>query len=119
MHVAHPFAVDGRGRTAGADDEEYVRRLLELVLFTMPGERVNRPDFGTGLAGLVFEPNGEELRTAVEYLVQGGLQRWLGDLVQLEDVAVAHDGESLAITIRYVVLRSRKRQTVTLRTGAP
>jgi phage baseplate assembly protein W len=117
MHVAHPFRVDGRGRTAEASDEEYLHQLVELVLFTMPGERVNRPDFGTGLAGLVFEPNSEELRTAVEYLVQGGLQRWLGDLIQLEDVSVSHDDGSLTITVQYLALRSQQRQAITLRPG--
>jgi phage baseplate assembly protein W len=118
MHVGHPFRVNGLGRTAEASDEEHLQQLVELVLFTMPGERVNRPDFGTGLPGLVFEPNGEELRTAVEYLVQGGLQRWLGDLIQLEDVSVAHEDESLLITVRYVTLGNRQRRSITLRTGA-
>jgi phage baseplate assembly protein W len=117
MHVAHPFGVDGRGRTAEANDEEYLRQLVEIVLFTLPGERVYRPDFGTGLTALVFEPNNDELRAAVEYLVHSGLQRWLGDLIQPEDVSVSHDGGSLAITIQYLVLRSRQRQAITLRPG--
>jgi len=115
MHVAHPFRIDSRGRTAAAGDEEYVRQLVELVLFTQPGERVNRPDFGTGLAGLVFEPNNEELHTAVEYVVQGGLQRWLGDVIQVEDVAVGHEDGVLTVTVQYVTLRQQQRNVVTLR----
>jgi len=118
MHVAHPFRVDGRGRTAEADDEEYLRQLVELVLFTQPGERVNRPDFGTGLAGLVFEPNSAELHTAVEYVVQGGLQRWLGDVIQVEDVTVAHDDGVLTVTVQYVTLRRQQRTVVTLQPPA-
>jgi Bacteriophage baseplate protein W len=118
MHVAHPFRVDGRGRTAEADDEDYLRQLIELVLFTRPGERVNRPDFGTGLAGLVFEPNSEELQTAVEYVVQGGLQRWLGDLIRVEDVTVTHDDDVLSVTVQYVALRRQQRDVVTLRSQA-
>jgi phage baseplate assembly protein W len=118
VHIAHPFGVDGRGRTAEADDEAYLRQLIELVLFTSPGERVNRPDFGTDLASLVFEPNGEELHTAVEYLVQGGLQRWLGDLLQVGDVSVTHEDGTLAVTVVYVALRRQQRYTVTLRPPA-
>jgi len=118
VHVAHPFAVDGRGRTAEADDEAYLRQIVELVLFTAPGERVNRPDFGTGLAGLVFEPNSAELHTAVEYLVQGGLQRWLGDLLQVENVSVTHDDGTLAVTVAYLALRRGQRHVVTLRPPA-
>jgi len=118
MHVGHPFRVDGRGRTAVATEDDYVRQLIEQVLFTAPGERVNRPDFGTGLAGLVFEPAGDELRAAVEYVVQAGLQRWLGDVVQVEDVSVADDGlGDLSVTVSYVTLSSQERAAVTLQSG--
>ncbi|BCJ57210.1 GPW/gp25 family protein [Micromonospora endophytica] len=115
MHLAHPFAVDGRGRTAEVDDDAYLRQLIELLLFTRPGERVNRPDFGTGLTALVFEPNGAELHTAVQYLVQGELQRWIGDLVQIEEVLVSHDDEVLAVTVTYLAVRHRQRQVLTVR----
>src|SRR5262249_5620163 len=59
--VAFPFAVDGRGRTADRGYDDHVRDMIELLLFTQPGERVMRPDFGCGLADLVFEPNSPEL----------------------------------------------------------
>lgn len=113
--IAHPFRVDGRGRVASAGDADHLDQLVEQVLFTSPGERVNRPDFGSGLSQLVFAPNSEELQTAVEYLVQGALQQWLGDLLQVEDVTVAHDDAVLAVTVRYVVLRTQQRRTTTLR----
>lgn len=120
VHIGHPFRVDGRGRTAQATEDEYVRQLVEQVLFTNPGERVNRPDLGTGLAGLVFEPSGEELSAAVEYVVQGGLQRWLGDVIQVEDVAVsADDGDGvLTVSVSYIALRTQERAVVTLRPGS-
>jgi hypothetical protein len=122
MHIGHPFRVDGRGRIEAVDDENYLRQLIEQVLFTVPGERVNRPDFGTGLNGLVFEPDGEELHTAVEYLVQGGLQRWLGDLVQVQGVEVSSgtsglDGE-LDVLVQYVTLSGRRSIVVSLPASA-
>ena len=49
IHLAFPFHFDAHGRTAISDDAAYLRQLLELLLFTSPGERVNRPDFGGGL----------------------------------------------------------------------
>lgn len=113
--IAHPFHVDGRGRVATAGDADHLDQLVEQVLFTSPGERVNRPDFGSGLGQLVFAPNSEELQTAVEYLVQGALQQWLGDLLQVEDVTVTHDDAVLGVTVRYVVLRTQERRTTTLR----
>lgn len=118
--IAHPFHVDGRGRVAAAGDADHLDQLVEQVLFTAPGERVNRPDFGTGLGQLVFAPNSEELQTAVEYLVHGALQQWLGDLLQVEAVAVTHDDATLGVTVRYVVLRTREQRSTTLRrNGVP
>ena len=113
--IAHPFHVDGRGRVAAAGAADHLDQLVEQVLFTAPGERVNRPDFGSGLGQLVFAPNSDELQTAVEYLVQGALQQWLGDLLQVEEVTVTHDDAALGVTVRYVVLRTQERRVTTLR----
>ena len=71
-----------------ADDDRHIRDLIEQLLFTNPGERVNRPEFGSGLGQLIFAPNSPELATAVQFLVQGALQQWLGDLIAVERVQV-------------------------------
>jgi hypothetical protein len=109
--IDFPYAIDRRGRTAAAGSEdEHVRDLVEQVLFTAPGERVNRPDFGSGLLQLVFAPNSDELATAVQFLVQGALQQWLGDLIQVEDVGVEADDSTMRVAVTYVVLRNQRRQ---------
>ena len=117
MQIGFPFRIDGRGRTADADLDTHVRHLLEQVLFTSPGERVNRPTFGTGLAQLVFAPNSEELATATQFLVQGALQQWLGDLIQVESVDVVSVEGTLSVTVRYVVRRTQQRQVAQLSRG--
>ena len=88
MHLAYPFHIDGRGRSAEATSDEHSRQMIEQVLFTVPGERVNRPDFGTGLQQLVFGPSSPELAAATEFTVQGALQKWLEDVIQVEEVQV-------------------------------
>lgn len=103
MQVDYPFHVDGRGRTAEAAQDEHIRDLVEQVLFTSPGERVNRPDFGSGLMQLVFAPSSDELATATQFLAQGALQKWLGDLIQVVDVEAASEDSLLRVTVRYVV----------------
>jgi len=80
MNVDFPFHFDTRGRTAETGDSDHIRDLIAQVLFTSAGERVNRPDFGCGLQRLVFAPNSDELAAATQFLVQGSLQQWLGDL---------------------------------------
>jgi uncharacterized protein len=106
LHVAFPLALDGRGHTAASDDERYVRGLVEQVLFTRPGERVNRPDFGSGVDALVFAPSGDELAQATRALVQGALQRFLGELLRVEDVVVDARESTLEVTVVYSPLAS-------------
>jgi phage baseplate assembly protein W len=110
MNVDFPLRFDGRGRTAATDDEDHIRDLIEQVLFTSPGERVNRPTFGSGLMQLVFMPNSTELATATQFLVQGALQQWLGDLIQVETVQVESQESTLRITVDYVIRRSQQRR---------
>jgi uncharacterized protein len=110
MDVAFPWFVDARGATGVADGEEHVRDLVEQVLFTSPGERVNRPTFGSGLLRLVFDPNREELATATQLLVHGSLQQWLGDLIQVEDTTVEIADATLTVTVAYRLVRNQERR---------
>jgi phage baseplate assembly protein W len=103
MHIDFPFRVDGAGRTAATTDDDYVRDLIEQVLFTGPGERVNRPTFGSGVLRLVFEPGGEELATASRYVVQSALQQWLADVIEVQAVDVQSIDSTLRVGVRYRV----------------
>lgn len=110
MHIDYPFHMDGRGRSAATDDADHIRDLIAQVLFTAPGERVNRPDFGTSLMQLVFAPNSDELATATEFMVQGALQQWLGEVIQVEAVEVKSVESTLRVTVRYLVRRNQERR---------
>jgi phage baseplate assembly protein W len=110
MQIDYPFHIDGQGRTASTDQDDHIRDLIEQVLFTAPGERVNRPTFGTGLMQLVFAPNSNELSTATQFLVQGALQQWLGDLIQVQAVQAESIDSTLNVTIQYIIRRNQQRQ---------
>jgi phage baseplate assembly protein W len=107
VNVDFPYHVDGRGRTADTTADDHLRDLIEQVLFTAPGERVMRPDFGSGLLGLVFEPGGPELVAMTQHLVQGALQQELGHLIAIDSVEVTQDDGTLTVQVRYVALVSR------------
>lgn len=111
--IAYPYGIDARGRTSLATSDEHVRDLLEQVLFTAPGERVNRPSFGTGLSQLVFAGNGDDVATATQFLVQSGLQQWLGDVITVEAVEVENVDARLRITVVYTIRREQRRRTAT------
>lgn len=110
MNVDYPYRIDGRGRTAVTDDDDFVRDLIEQILFTVPGERVNRPDFGCGLLQLVFAPNSGELAAAMQFTVGASLQQWLGDLVTVQEVRVEASDAVLHVVVAYVVTRTQQQR---------
>lgn len=118
-YLDFPFHLDGRGRTAETDADDHVRDLIHQVLFTSPGERVNRPEFGCGLKQLVFMPNSDALATATQQLVQGALHRWLEEVIAVERVEVRAVESSLAVTVVYVRRDTGQRHADVFSQGMP
>jgi phage baseplate assembly protein W len=113
MNLAYPYQFSSLGRTAEAADARHVRDLIEQVLFTIPGERVMRPDFGSGVAQLVFAPNSVELASATQMLIQGSLQQWLGEVIVVQGVRVEANDAVLSITVQYSVRSNDQMQVQT------
>lgn len=111
QQIAYPFSIDGRGRAAGATYPKHIRQMIEQVLFTNPGERVNRPDFGCGILQLVFAQNSDELATATQFLIQGSLDQWLGDLIQINGLEVVSQDSRLEVVVRYTIRQTQQTQT--------
>ncbi|WP_447979270.1 GPW/gp25 family protein [Candidatus Nitrospira bockiana] len=111
MEIDFPFHIDDRKRSASTTDEEHVRDLIEQLIFTAPGERVNRPAFGSGLQQLVFAPNSPELAATLQFLVQGALQQYLAEVIQVESVRVETVDSTLRVQVDYVIKRTQQRQT--------
>ncbi|MCP4188313.1 MAG: GPW/gp25 family protein [Gammaproteobacteria bacterium] len=108
--IDYPYHYSGQGRTATTGYESHIRDLIEQVIFTSPGERVNRPTFGCGLLQLVFEPNSDELAGTTQFLVQSSLQEWLGDLILVDTIEVENDDERLNVTVSYLIKRTQQRR---------
>src|SRR4051812_11140977 len=111
MNIDFPFHFDSLGRTATAGYDDHIRDMIEQLLFTNPGERVNRPDFGSGLLQLVFAPNSPELAAALQFTVQAALQRWLGDLIEVRALDVTSEDSTLSVDLKYLVRRTNQEQT--------
>lgn len=110
MNIDFPFHFDGRGRTATTTDDDHIRDMLEQLIFTSPGERVNRPDFGSGILQLIFAPNSPELAATLQFTLQAAIQRWLGDVLDLQAVDVQSIDSTLTIDLQYVVRRTNETQ---------
>lgn len=111
MNIDFPFHFDGRGRTATTTDDDHIRDMLEQLIFTSPGERVNRPDFGSGILQLIFAPNSPELAATLQFTLQAAIQRWLGDVLDLQSVDVQSIDSTLTIDLQYVVRRTNETQS--------
>jgi phage baseplate assembly protein W len=96
-----PYHIDGRGATAETVEDDHIHDLIHQVLFTSPGERVNRPDFGCGIGQMVFMPNAEALAAATQFLVQGALTRWLDNVIAVHRVEVFAVEERLTVSVAF------------------
>jgi phage baseplate assembly protein W len=108
--IAFPYRIDGRGRTADASLDDHIRDLIEQTLFVGPGERVNRPTFGSGALALAFQPAGDATTAAAQFAVQAALQQWLGDVIHVQSVQVSAQDATLSITVTYVIVRTQQQQ---------
>lgn len=110
--IHFPVAVDaGLGTIASERDyERHVVQLIKQVLFTAPGERVNRPEFGCGVRQMVFAANGEVTASLVRVTIQQALSRWLAGVIEVQDIEVTAVEETLEIRIGYVLLSNREQR---------
>jgi phage baseplate assembly protein W len=106
VNTDYPLHFDARGRTAATDDDDHIRDMIEQLLLTNPGERVNRPDFGSGLLDLVFAPNSAEVAAALEFSMRAAVQQWLGDVIEVSSLEVRSEDSTLRIALEYVVRRT-------------
>lgn len=117
MNIDFPYRFDQAGRTALTGRDDHIRDMIEQFLFTSAGERVNRPDFGSGLLGMVFEPNSPELAAALQFSVQAGLQRWLGDLIEVRALTVISQDATLTVDLSYAIRQTGETRRETFSRG--
>ncbi|MGO9236999.1 MAG: GPW/gp25 family protein [Methylocella sp.] len=111
MNLAFSYNFDSTGHTAQTDPLTHIGDMIEQILFTSPGERANRPTFGSGTAQLVFAPNSDILASTQQQVIQAGLQQWLSDLIRVNSVAVTAEDAVLQITVVYTVIQTQQQQT--------
>src|SRR4051794_38440745 len=111
MNIAFPYRIGRMGRTAETGLDDHIRDMIEQILFTSPGERVNRPGFGSGLQQMVFEPNSTELAAALQFTLQASLQQVLGDAIQVHQVTVAVEESVLRVAVQYAVRGEQQART--------
>jgi hypothetical protein len=117
--IDFPYHFDSRGRTATTGEEDHIRDMIEQFLFTNPGERVNRPDFGSGILQMVFAPNSPELAAALKHTIQAGLLRYLGDLIEIRTLDVESEDAELRVFVGYSIRRTGEQRSDTFTRRCP
>jgi phage baseplate assembly protein W len=117
MQLDFPYHFDGRERTSETSEENHIRDLIEQILFTNPGERVNRPDFGAGIYQLLFAPVSAEQAATTEFMIRGALQRYLGQRIEVQEVAAEGVDAAINISITYRILRTDVLSTANFKLG--
>jgi phage baseplate assembly protein W len=111
---AFPPRVEPDGQVAEAVYEQDVREAIRIILETAPGERVMRPDFGSGLRTLVFEPVNVTTVARVQASVRDALVNW-EPRVDVLDVTVTPRGDppsTLLIELSYRVRATNSLQNL-------
>jgi uncharacterized protein len=119
MNIDFPYHFDTRGRTATTDYADHIRDMIEQLLFTAPGERVNRPDFGSGVLQLVFAPNSPELAATLQFTMQAALDRFLGDVIEVRKLEVTNQDAALTVDLTYGIRRTGEERSETLIRSLP
>lgn len=117
MQVDFPYHFDGRERTSETSEEDHIRDLIEQILFTNPGERVNRPQFGAGVYQLLFAPISDEQVATIEFMIRGALQQYLGQRIEVQDISAEGVDSAITITIAYRILRSDALSSASFKLG--
>jgi len=101
--IDYPFAIDGGlGQLAVETNYDvHVEHLIKQVLFTNPGERINRPDFGCGIRRMIFAPNSTESASLAQVTIYQALESWLANVIKVDQVDVKAQEEILTINISY------------------
>jgi uncharacterized protein len=111
----YPFQLGDRGAPRTAGHTLAVRQQLEQLLFTLPGERVNRPRFGCGVQRLVFGGATPEAAAAAEYVIRLNVQQFLGEVLRVDAVKVSADEATLFVDILYQLLDTGEEHAETFR----
>lgn len=106
MNLDFPLHFNSRGGTAEASDEDHIRQMIEQLLFTSPGERVNRPEFGSGILQMMFAPNSPELAVALQFTIQAAIQSYLADVIELQSLEVTSQEATLLVRLNYIIRRT-------------
>lgn len=111
--IAFPFQKSSQAFPAPATDDDLVKQSLVQIILTGRGERIMRPDFGSNAFAFVFENNNLILQETVRAEVMSAISKFEPRAI-VRSVGVERSDTELIITINYIVIATRREQTVAI-----
>jgi phage baseplate assembly protein W len=112
--LAYPLQVNPRGSIALAIGERDIEQAIGIILETVPGERVMRPEFGCRVHELIFAPNNASTHGLIIHYIEQALERW-EPRIQVREIEVNTDptnGATLLVEIKYVIKDSHDERSI-------
>ena len=112
--LAFPLQVNPRGSIALAIGERDIEQAIGIILETVPGERVMRPEFGCRVHELIFAPNNASTHGLIIHYIEQALERW-EPRIQVREIEVNTDpdsGATLLVEIKYVIKDSHDERSI-------
>src|SRR3954453_77728 len=99
---AFPAAISRNGGVRLVTGVEEVDASIRMILSTVPGERVMRPDFGCAMWEMLFAPLTAVTLGLIEQAVREALERW-EPRIELEEVSseAVQESGAVFITVAY------------------
>lgn len=101
--LSYPPALGPDRGLATLEYHNSVRAMIEQILFTAPGERVNRPGFGVGAQHAVFDPNSPFLASRIRTALEENAYQHLGRDVVVLKVEVTTDEAALHVGLTFQI----------------
>lgn len=105
--LAFPLHLNDQSHLATVADDANIRRSIRLILFTVPGERLMRPDFGCEIHSLIFHPCNDQTAATAERYVREALQMW-EPRIEVIDVAVSFENVEIGEMIINISYRHKQ-----------
>lgn len=113
---AFPLQLGPRGQIALARGERDIVQSIHIILETLPGERVMRPEFGCKAKLLLFAALNAATHALLAQYVEEALRRW-EPRIDVEQVNVSADPDPkkegvLQCTIEYTIKATHDRRSI-------
>jgi phage baseplate assembly protein W len=115
--LASGLQVSPRGKIAMVDGNDSVRQAIFMLISTVPGERVMRPNYGCLVHRLIFSPNDDTTAGLAIYYVRRALDQWepRAEIIDLNAGRDPDRSEIMEITLTYRVRATLQTDTLTFR----